>query len=118
MSGDDFPSELRTLIPDELWHIRLQDKGCAKEKLPKQTYNKNKILGVGPLGEEVYYHGLSAIAIDYSKILANKKDLDQGWAQLPQNKTQVKDIFRTVVSSYQNDYQILQLPYDKVCSAS
>ena len=91
MSGDDFPSELRTLIPDELWHIRLQDKGCAKEKLPKQTYNKNKILGVGPLGEEVYYHGLSAIAIDYSKILANKKDLDQGWAQLPKNKTQVKD---------------------------
>ena len=68
-----------------------QDKGCDKEKLPKQTYNKNKIIGVGPLGDEVYYYGLSAIAIDYSKILANKKDLDRGWAQLPKNKTKGKD---------------------------
>jgi len=91
MSGDQFQSELRTLIPDELWHIRLQDKGCDKEKLPKQTYNKNKILGIGPLGDEVYNYSLSSIAIDYSHILATKKDLDQGWAQLTKNKAQVKD---------------------------
>ena len=91
MSGDDLLLELRSLIPEELWYIRLQDKGCDKNKLPKLTYNKNKILGVGPLGEEVYYYGLSAIAIDYSKILANKKDLGQGWAQLPKNRTQIKD---------------------------
>ena len=30
-------------------------------------------------------------SIEHSKILANKKDLDQGWTQLPKNKTQVKD---------------------------
>jgi len=122
MSGDQFQSELRTLIPDELWHIRLQDKGCDKEKLPKQTYNKNKILGIGPLGDEVYNYSLSSIAIDYSHILANKKDLDQGWAQLPKNKTQVKDklVHRLLAMCKLGDdgkYTLLQLQLIDICQS-
>ena len=62
MSGENglaSHSESRAIIPDEVFNTRLQDKGCKNIKLPKQTYNKNKVLGVGPIFEEVYHYGLS-----------------------------------------------------------
>ena len=71
----------------------------------------------------MYYYGLSAIAIDYSKMLANKKDLDQGWAQLPKNKTQVKDklMHRLLAMrklGYDGKYNLLQSQLINMCESA
>ena len=74
--GSSSYSESRAIIPDELFIYRLQDMGCEKAKFPKPTYDKNKVIDVGHIGEEVHYYDLSAIAIDHTNIFANTRGLD------------------------------------------
>ena len=43
------------MIEANLWHQRLQDKGCSKENLPKLTYKKSRIMALGTTEIPVYY---------------------------------------------------------------
>ena len=79
-------SEIR--IAEELWLSRIQDKGCAKEFLPKATYRQNKIPCYGPNDE--YYYELASIAIDYIKSINLRKVEGLGWDGFPKNMTDVK----------------------------
>ena len=75
---------------DEVWHSRIQDKGVTKEQLKKKSYKQYQITPVGSEGEELYYYGLSCIAIDLVKIFYPQKEMGLGWTDLPKNKTNVK----------------------------
>ena len=79
-----------TIITNELWESRLQDKGTSVDLVPKKTYKQYKITPIGPESQELYYYGLSCIAIDLIKVFYNHKEMGLGWNKLPNNKTNVK----------------------------
>ena len=79
-----------SIFSDDVWRSRIQDKGCVKQMLPKKTYKQSQILPTGPDGEQLYFYGLSCIAIDLAKIMYEQNDLGLGWNKLPKNKTNVK----------------------------
>ena len=58
--------------------------------LPKKSYKQSHILPIGPEGEQLYFYGLSCIAIDLAKIMYEQNDLGLGWNKLPKNKSNVK----------------------------
>jgi hypothetical protein len=80
-----------SLIPDDVWDNRIQDKGKLFHDLGNKCYQRNKILGVGPGENKTYYYGLTAIAVDFAKILRTAKDLGTGWEKAPKNTTQIKE---------------------------
>ena len=47
-----------------MWDIQLQDVGCTKEKIPKNTHNKEKIPFMGPKGQDFYHFCIITTAID------------------------------------------------------
>lgn len=92
-------SESEILIPDEIWSIRIQDRGCCKDELHKKTYRKSQIPGIGPDDDKKYYYGLASIAIDFIKIFNKEQELGKGWTKVPKNKTDVKlKIMKRVLS--------------------
>ena len=73
-----------------VWNNRIQDRGVSKDIWTKKIYKQYQITPVGPKGEEVYYYGLSCIAIDFLKIFYPQKEMGLGWVSLPKNKTNIK----------------------------
>ena len=78
------------LIPNEVWTVRIQDRGCNKSELEKKTYKKSQIPGIGPDDDKRYYYGLASIAIDFIKLFNKEQELGKGWSKVPKNKTDVK----------------------------
>ena len=77
------------LIDDNIWITRLQDNGkdenqMKTDKTPK-SYSRMQVPKYG--ANNMYYIGLSSIAIDY--IISFKNDADY-WSRLPKNPTNVK----------------------------
>ena len=68
------------MIEANLWHQRLQDKGCSKENLPKLTYKKSRIMALGTHEIPVYYYNLTSIAIDMASKMEIEKNMGRGWA--------------------------------------
>ena len=87
------------LIPNEVWIVRIQDRGCNKSQLEKKTYKKSQIPGIGPDDDKKYYYGLASIAIDFIKIFNKEQELGKGWSKVPKNKTDVKIYFLYKVPS-------------------
>ena len=81
----------RTLIDDLLWNKRIQDVGCKETDLTSRTYQRNKIMSVGPENSQLFYYDLTAIAVDFTKIMRDPKNFAQSWTKLPKNNTQVKE---------------------------
>lgn len=77
-------------ITNYLWNSRLQDKGTTIDLIPKKHYKNYKITPIGPEGQNLYYYGLSCIAIDLLKVFYNSKAMGLGWNKLPNNKINVK----------------------------
>ena len=120
LATDDDEVYASVRIPDHLWTQRLQDKGCTKDKMPAKVYQRAKIPPFGPKGDEIYYYGLTSIAID---IIANMKlenDLGLGWSKVPKNRTDAKVKLVQVILSVrklQNDeYHLDQSMVLDMCS--
>ena len=60
----DSDTFLPVMIESDLWINRIQDKGCAKDVMPANTYRRSQIPGIGPKGHETYYYDLTSTAID------------------------------------------------------
>ena len=82
-----------------MWNNRIQDIGCKKDLLSSCTYQRSHISPIGPDGHELYYYGLSCIAIDLIKIFTKQQELKQGWGRVPRNKTDVKKTIITRIVS-------------------
>ena len=78
------------MIENRLWHQRMQDKGCSKDKLPKLSYRKSRIMALGTKELPIYYYDLTLIAIDLSHKMEDERKMGRGWAKLPKNITDVK----------------------------
>lgn len=68
----------------------IQDKGCVKSVLPKETYHKSQMPPFGTKDNSVYYWGLTYITIDYIWSFNSKNALGDGWEKLPKNRTDMK----------------------------
>ena len=79
------------LIPVDLWNQRIQDEGCAQDALPSSHYLRNKIISVGSDTDQLFYFHLTAIAVDFAKIMKESKDINSGWDTIPKNNTQIKE---------------------------
>ena len=79
------------LIPDDVWNQRIQDEGCAQDALPSSHYQRNKIISVGSEKDKRFYFHLTAIAVDFAKIMKESKDMNTGWDKIPKNNTQIKE---------------------------
>ena len=79
-------------LANDVWHHRIQDKDVSKDELDKKnkTYKQYRITPVGSEGEELFYYGLSCIAIDVVKHIYPQKEMGLGWRHLPVNKTNAK----------------------------
>ena len=92
------------IFTDNVWCTRIQGKGCVKDMLPKKTYMQSHITSVGPDGEQLFYHGLSCIAIDLVKIMSEQNELGLGWTKIPKNKSDVKKkIVTRIIGSMKMD---------------
>mgnify|MGYP001276712819 CR=1 FL=1 len=79
------------MIPVDVWNARIQGKGRLGRDLGNKTYQRNKIIGVGPGESQLFYYDLTAIAVNFAKIMRTAKDLGTGWDKLPKNPTQSKE---------------------------
>ena len=52
------------MIEGDLRINRIQDKGCAKDGMPANTYCRSQIPGIGPKGHDTYFYDLTSTAID------------------------------------------------------
>ena len=88
MDGVDIDEYISSLVKfsDEVWLSRIQDKGVSKELLAKKSYKQSQIPPIGPEGEELYYYGLSCIAINLLKIFYLQKEMGLGWTNLPKKR--------------------------------
>jgi len=80
-----------TLIPNDVWNARIQDKGRAYNELGSKTYKRNKIISIGPDDQNLFFFDLTAIAVDFSKIMKSMQELEEGWKKLPKNGSQIKE---------------------------
>ena len=76
-------------IDNDTWNIRIQDPGCEESQLKAKCYARNKVMGVGPKENKLFYYHLTAIAVDLNKIIRDKFH-SSGWKKVPKNSTQVK----------------------------
>ena len=83
-------SYMSICMENEIFLNRIQDVGCKESELPKKRYRMAKILSVGPEGNQVYYYNLTAIAVDFSKLMLAIFVVGSGWKDLPKNPTNVK----------------------------
>ena len=44
-----------TLIPNDVWNARIQDKGRAYNELGSKTYKRNKIISIGPDDQNLFF---------------------------------------------------------------
>ena len=70
--------------------MRIQDVGCAENRLPNKSYTMANIIDMGPPSTILFYYHLAAIAVDYLKSFKIKITLGRGWLKVPTNKTNVK----------------------------
>ena len=78
-------------MPQNEWRLNLQDGGCADAELLNKRYKGSKIISVGPKGgDQTFYYGITAIAVDYVKQMAEQKKNKVAWFKLPVSLPNVK----------------------------
>ena len=106
VSTDIVLNTANTLIPYDIWTAMVQDKGRPYNELGSKNYKRNKIISIGPEHQNLFFYDLTAIAVDFSKIMRQMQELDDGWKKLPKNPTQIKEkIVSTIMAlrSQQDD---------------
>ena len=68
----------------------IQDPGCNQSALKESRYHRAKILSVGPVGNELFYFRLTAIAVEYIKYMTTEMKSDKGWKKSPNNPVNAK----------------------------
>ena len=79
VSTDIVLNTTNTLIPNDIWTARIQDKGRPYNELGSKTYKRNKIISIGPEHNTLFVFDLTATAVDFSKIMRQMQELDEGW---------------------------------------
>ena len=82
------------MIPTHEWNNRIQDVGCSKVELKVKRYKGSNISPYGPKEAPIYYFHLTSIAIDYLKCFKKEKDLGRGWAKVPKNPTDIRQVLK------------------------
>ena len=52
----------------------MQDRGVKYDKLCKSIYQRNEIIYVGADNYELFFYVLTAITVNYTKIMGQEKD--------------------------------------------
>ena len=91
VSTDVYLNTTTTLIPNDVWNARVQDKGRPYNELGSKTYKRNKIISIGPEDQHLFFFDLTAIAVDFSKIMRSMQELEEGWKKLPKSTSQIKE---------------------------
>eukprot|EP00586_Coscinodiscus_wailesii_P005358 CAMPEP_0172486388 /NCGR_PEP_ID=MMETSP1066-20121228/14956_1 /TAXON_ID=671091 /ORGANISM="Coscinodiscus wailesii, Strain CCMP2513" /LENGTH=157 /DNA_ID=CAMNT_0013252313 /DNA_START=23 /DNA_END=496 /DNA_ORIENTATION=- len=74
----------------------IDDHGRKRADLVSLMYKKNKIILSGPPESKIFYLRLSALVIDYIKVLFKKGSIYLKWLKIPKNRTEAK---RTMFNS-------------------
>ena len=79
-----------TFVDESIWNLRIQDLGCKENELKAKYYCRNKIMSVGPKGNQLFYYDLTALAVDINKSMRDPLH-SNAWSKVPKNPTQVKE---------------------------
>ena len=116
-NGDGYAS---VQIKDDVWNLRLQDKGSTKEMMPAKTYERSQIPPIGPEGYQTYYYDLTSIAIDILSNMKMENELGRGWSKVPKNRTDAKIKLVQVIlrtrKLHNNEYHLEQSKVLDMCS--
>ena len=100
------------ITPNE-WRLNLQDSGCTDVELVNKRYKGSKIISVGPKGgDQLFYYGITSIAVDYVKEMVKQKKNGVAWFKLPVSLPNVKNKIVEVILQLRilegNNYELEQ----------
>ena len=68
VSSDIILNEINSLIPNNIWTARIQDKGGTYDELGSKTYKRNKIMSIGPESKKNIFSISQQLLLTFAKL--------------------------------------------------